>query len=63
LARLYFLARHRFFMDEWMDRLMIEPLLGFARGLDKLERKAVEGDVDEPVEGETTTSLQHGGAR
>ena len=63
LARLYFLARHRFFMDEWMDRLVIEPLLGLARSLDKLERKTVEGDVDGPVESEPSTSLQHGGAR
>jgi NADH:ubiquinone oxidoreductase subunit 5 (subunit L)/multisubunit Na+/H+ antiporter MnhA subunit len=63
LARLYFLARHRFFMDEWMERLLIEPLLGLARGIDKLERKTVEGDVDEPLEDEQATSLSHGGAQ
>jgi hypothetical protein len=63
LARLYFLARHRFFMDEWMERLLIAPLLGLARGIDRLERKTVEGDADEPLEGEQATSLSHGGAR
>jgi NADH-quinone oxidoreductase subunit L len=63
LARLYFLARHRFFMDEWMERLVLAPLLGLARGIDKLERKTVEGDIDESRESEPTTSLQHGGAR
>lgn len=63
LTRLYFLARHRFFLDDWMERLLIEPLLGLARGIDKLERKTVEGDVDEPLEGEQATSLLHGGAQ
>jgi len=63
LARLYFLARHRFFIDEWLERLLIEPLLGLARGLDKLEQRTVEGAPDQPLASEPTSSLQHGGAQ
>jgi NADH-quinone oxidoreductase subunit L len=37
-ATLYRLAYHRFFLDELLDRLVISPVMGLARGADRLER-------------------------
>ena len=48
-SKLYFLARHRFFFDEWLSRLLIDPLLWTARAFDKLERAAVEGRDEKPT--------------
>jgi hypothetical protein len=61
LTKLYFLARHRFFFDEWLSRLLIDPLLWTARAFDKLERAAVEGS-EEKTPSAPERSLQEGAA-
>lgn len=54
LARLYFLARHRFFVDEWLVRLVVEPVLTAARACERFERAAIEGPRAEKAEPPTT---------
>jgi len=43
--RLYLLARHRFFLDDVLERFLIGPVLAVARVLDRLERTIVEGSA------------------
>jgi NADH-quinone oxidoreductase subunit L len=61
LIKVYFLSRRRFFLDEWLSRLLIDPLLWTARAFDRLERAAVEGN-DETVPGTPERSLHEGAA-
>lgn len=44
--RLYLLARHRFFSDEWLHRLVIDPVLALARALDRMDRATMEGSPE-----------------